>query len=214
MSAYNYEEQEKIERLKAWWVTHGTTVLFFITVFAATVAGSRLWNHYKGEQAQQAADLYTVLQQHVEKGSELIKITDAAHLLTEGFPNSGYASRAALIAARSAVQAGNDQVAGDMLQWTLDHTEESEIRDLARLRLASVLIDESKYDQALKLLDAQHAASFTGLYADLRGDALAASGKTDEARAAYQKALESLSGQGAYRNIVQMKRDVLREQQQ
>ncbi len=214
MSAYNFEEQEKIEGLKSWWAANGTTILFAIAVFAATVAGNRLWNHYKAEQAQQAADLYAVLQQQVEKGSELVKITDAAHLLTEGFPGSGYASRAALIAARAAGQAGNDQVARDMLQWALDHAEEPEIKDMARLRLASVLVDESKYDQALKLLDAQHAASFTGLYADLRGDALAAAGKTDEARAAYQKALDSLNAQGAYRNVVQMKLDVLREQRQ
>jgi len=214
MSAYNFEEQEKIEGLKSWWAANGTTMLFAIAVFAATVAGNRLWNHYKAEQAQQAADLYAVLQQQIEKGSELVKITDAAHLLTEGFPGSGYASRAALIAARAAGQAGNDQVARDMLQWALDHAEEPEIKDMARLRLASVLVDESKYDQALKLLDAQHAASFTGLYSDLRGDALAAAGKTDEARAAYQKALDSLNAQGAYRNVVQMKLDVLREQRQ
>lgn len=214
MSAYNFEEQEKIDGLKSWWAANGTTVLFAIAVFAATVAGNRLWSHYKAEQAQQAADLYAVLQQQVEKGSELVKITDAAHLLTEGFSGSGYASRAALIAAHAADQAGDGQIAKDMLQWTIDHAGEPEIKDLARLRLASVLVDEGKYEQALKLLDAQHAASFTGLYADLRGDALAATGKTDEARAAYQKALDSLNAQGAYWNVVQMKLSVLREQQQ
>ncbi|MXS80523.1 Putative negative regulator of RcsB-dependent stress response [Nitrosomonas eutropha] len=211
MSAYNFEEQEKIDRLKAWWSANGATLLLTIVVFAAVVVGTRLWNHYKGEQARQAADLYTVLQQQVEKGSKFEKITDAAQLLIQGFPGSGYASRAALIAAHSAVQAGNNQSARDMLQWVLDHTEEPEVKDLARIRLANVLVDEGKYDQALSLLNAQHGASFTGLYADLRGDALAASGKIDEARAAYQKALDSLDTQGAYRNVVQMKLDALRE---
>nr|WP_292977667.1 tetratricopeptide repeat protein [Nitrosomonas sp.] len=117
------------------------------------------------------------------------------------------------MAAHSAVQAGNNQSASDMLQWVLDHSDEPEVKDIARLRLANVLVDESKYDQALTLLNAQHAASFTGLYADLRGDALVASGKTEEARAAYQKALDSLGIQSAYRNVVQMKFDTLREQQ-
>jgi len=213
MSAYDFEEQEKIDRFKAWWKANGATLLLAIVVFAASVVGTRLWNHYKSEQAQQAADLYTVLQQQVEKGSELVKIMDAAQLLTEGFPGSGYAARAALIAAHSAVQAGNNQSASDMLQWVLDHSDEPEVKDIARLRLANVLVDESKYDQALALLNAQHAASFTGLYADLRGDALVASGKTEEARAAYQKALDSLGIQSAYRNVVQMKFDTLREQQ-
>lgn len=211
MSAYDFEEQEKIDRFKAWWSANGTTLLLAIAVFAASAAGTRLWNHYKSEQARQAADLYAVLQQQVEKGSELVKITDAAQLLTKGFPDSGYASRAALIAARSAVQASNDQSARDMLQWVLDHSSEPEIKDIARLRLANILVDESKYDQALSLLNAQHNASFTGLYSDLRGDALAASGKAAEARAAYQKALDSLGMQSVYRNIVQMKLDALRD---
>ncbi|MXS85608.1 hypothetical protein ABO04_06740 [Nitrosomonas sp. HPC101] len=210
MSAYNFEEQEKIDRLKTWWSANGATLLLAIAVFAAAVVGTRLWNHYKVEQARQAADLYTVLQQQIEKGGDLVKITDAAQLITESFPGSGYASRAALIAAHSAVQADNNQSARDMLQWVLDHTKEPEVKDLARLRLASVLMDESEYDQVLSLLNTQHGASFTGLYADLRGDALAASGKTNEARAAYQKALDSLDAQGAYRNVVQMKLDVLR----
>jgi predicted negative regulator of RcsB-dependent stress response len=211
MSALDFEEQEKIDRLKAWWAANGTTLLVAVAVFVAAIAGTRMWNSYKGEQARQAADLYTVLQQQVEKKSELVKITDAAQLLTEGFSGSGYASRAALIAARSAVQAGDNQVASNMLQWVLDHTKEPEIKDLARLRLASVLIDEGKYDQVLSLLNAQHSASFTGLYADLKGDALAASGKNKEARAAYQQALGSMNTQGGYRSVIQMKLDILRE---
>jgi len=211
MSAYNSEEQEKIDRFKAWWSANGATLLLAIAVFAASAAGTRLWNHYKSEQARQASDLYAVLQQQVEKGGELVKITDAAQLLTDGFPGSGYASRAALIAAHSAAQAGNDQSAREMLQWVIDHGTEPEIKDIARLRMANILMDESKYDQALSLLSAQHGSSFTGLYADLQGDVLAASGKTGEARAAYQKALDSLGAQSAYRNVVQMKFDTLRE---
>lgn len=213
MSTYNFEEQEKIDRLKAWWAGHGSTVLIVAAVFAATVAGSQLWNHYKRQQMRQAADLYTVLQQQVEKSSDATKIKDAALLLTEGFPGSGYASRAALIAAWASFKAGDAQSAKDMLQWVLSHAKEPEVKDLSRLRLAGIWLDEKNHDQALKLLNTKHGSSFTGLYADLRGDALAASGKIEEARAAYQKALDHLSGQSAYPNIVQIKLDALRDDQ-
>lgn len=80
------------------------------------------------------------------------------------------------------------------------------------MRLAGLLLDEKKYEEALNLLNAQHGESFAGLYADLKGDVLAASGNIIEARAAYQQAIDKLSGGGsAYQNIVQMKLDALRE---
>ena len=214
MSTYNFEEQEKIDRLKAWWADHGSTILIVAAVFAATVAGSQLWSHYQRQQMQQAADLYAVLQQQVEKSNDASKIKDAALLLTEGFPGSGYASRAALIAAHASIKVGDAQSAKDMLQWILGHANEPEVKDLTRLRLAGIWLDEKNYEQALKLLNTQHGASFAGLYADLRGDTLAASGKISEARSAYRQALDHLSGQSAYPNIVQMKLDALRENQQ
>ncbi|MFO7580122.1 YfgM family protein [Nitrosomonas sp. ANs5] len=214
MSTYNFEEQEKIDRLKAWWAAHGGTVLMVAAVFAASVAGSQLWNHYQKQQKQQAADLYAVLQQQLEKTGDANKIKDAALLLIEGFPASGYAPRAALVAAHASAQAGDRQGAKDMLQWILDHGDEPEIQDLARLRLAGIWLDERKPEQALALLNVRHGTSFTGLYADVRGDALAASRKISEARAAYQQALDHMSGQSAYQNVIQMKMDALRDDQQ
>lgn len=212
MAAYNPEEQEKIEGLKAWWVAHGNTVIIVVTTLIAAIVGTQAWNYYKRQQAQQAADLFVVLQQQVERSGEPSKINDAAHLLTEGFPASGYASRAALIAAQANADAGNLSEASSRLQWILDNSKEPEIKDIARMRLAGLLLDEKKYEEALNLLNAQHGESFAGLYADLKGDVLAASGNVMEARVAYQQAIDQMSGGGsAYQNIVQMKLDALRE---
>ena len=61
----------------------------------------------------------------------------------------------------------------------------------------------------MKLLDATHAEAFVGLYADLKGDVLAAQGKTEEARAAYQLALDKMESKSAYRNLIQLKLDGL-----
>lgn len=216
MAAYNPEEQEGIDGLKAWWASHGNTVIIVVTTLIAAIAGTQLWNYYKNQQAHQAADLFAVLQQQVEKNSDPAKINDAAHLLVEGYPASGYASRAALIAAQVNAQAGKLVEAKSKLQWILDMSKEPEIKDIARLRLAGVLLDEKKYNEALNLLNVQHGASFTGLYADLKGDILAASGKIAEARVAYQHASDQLSSSqgGAYQNIIQMKLDALRENKQ
>lgn len=211
MSALDFEEQEKIDRLKAWWAANGNIILLSLAILVASVAGNRLWHHYKSQQAEQAADLYAVLQQQLDKGGEAAKIRDAALLLTEGFASSGYASRAALISAQASFKAGDTPAAKTMLQWVLDKSEEMELKDLARLRLAGILLDEQQFEQALSLLNAKHGLSFTGLYADLRGDVFVASGNVKEARAAYQQALDRLGGQSSYQNIVQMKMDALRD---
>ncbi|SCZ87052.1 YfgM family protein [Nitrosomonas mobilis] len=211
MSALDFEEQEKIDRLKAWWAANGNIILLSLAILVASVAGNRLWHHYKSQQAEQAADLYAVLQQQLDKGGEAAKIRDAALLLTEGFASSGYASRAALISAQASFKAGDIPAAKTMLQWVLDKSEEMELKDLARLRLAGILLDEQQFEQALSLLNAKHGSSFVGLYADLRGDVLVASGNVKEARAAYQQALDRLDERSSYQNIVQMKMDALRD---
>jgi predicted negative regulator of RcsB-dependent stress response len=210
MATYDLEEQEKIDGLKSWWETYGTLVIVVVATLIASMAGVKAWNYYQQQQIEQAAELYSSLLQ-IEPSGDPKKIGDAAHLLMEGFPGSGYASRAALISARASLEEGDVQNAKSRLQWTLDNTKEDELKDLVRLRLAGILLDEQKYDDALRLLDSKHGDSFDGLYADLKGDVLIAAGKVAEARDAYHKALDRMGKKGTYHNIVQMKLDALAE---
>ena len=210
MATYDLEEQEKIDGLKSWWETYGTLLIVVVATFIASIAGVKAWNYYQQQQTEQAAELYSSLLQ-VEASGDSKKISDAAHLLMEGFPSSGYASRAALISARASFDSGDVQNAKSRLQWTLDNTKEDELKDLVRLRLVGMLLDEQKYDDALRLLDTKHGESFDGLYADLKGDVLNAAGKVAEARVAYQTALDKMGKKGTYYNIVQMKFDALAE---
>jgi predicted negative regulator of RcsB-dependent stress response len=65
------------------------------------------------------------------------------------------------------------------------------------------LLDEKKYDEALKQLDSKHPASFDGLYADLKGDVLSAQSKNEEAKSAYKLAYEKTDAGSTYRNLIQ-----------
>ena len=79
----------------------------------------------------------------------------------------------------------------------------------AHLKLAAILLDEKNFDGALKLLDAGHPEAYSALYLDARGDVLAAQGKTEEARAAYQQAYEKMDDKYSYRSMVKVKLDAL-----
>lgn len=208
MATHNHEDQERIDGLKAWWEKYGTAITIVLAVILATAGAMKAWNYYQQQQAQQAADLYALLKQ-VQSSNDAEKINDAAQLLTQGYSSSGYAPRAAMIAAQADVQAGNNKRAIQNLQWILDHAKEVEMRDLARLRISGIFLDEGKYGEALRLLDAGHDEAFAGLYLDRKGDIQVAAQKISEARLSYQAAIDKLDKSNNYYNIVQMKLDGL-----
>jgi histidyl-tRNA synthetase len=116
-----------------------------------------------------------------------------------------------LAAAKAGVTTGEMDDAKKRLQWAADNAKEEEMRDLARLRLAGVLLDEKKYDEALKLLSVKTGDTFVMFYADLRGDVLGAQGKPAEARTAYQQALDKSDPNSNYRRLIELKIDALGE---
>lgn len=208
MATYNHEDQDRVDGLKTWWSKYGTAITIVLTVMVVTVGAMKVWKYYQQQQAQQAADLYTLLKQ-VQSSNDSEKINDAAQLLTQGYSSSGYAPRAALIAAQADVYAENNKRAIQNLQWILDHAKETEMHDLARLRMSGILLDEGKYDEALRLLDVGHGEAFAGLYLDRKGDIQVAAQKISEARLSYQAAIDKLNKSNNYYNIVQMKLDGL-----
>jgi predicted negative regulator of RcsB-dependent stress response len=208
--AYDLEEQEKVDELKAWWKKNGTTVMLAVAVFAAVVAGMQGWRVYQNNQQRQAALAYEAVQSGVQN-KDAKRIRDAAGQLIEKYPGTPYAPRAALLAAGVNYETGDAKSAKAQLQWVIDHAKEEGARDIARLRLAGILLDEKSYEEAMKTLEGSHEKTFDGLFSDLKGDVLAAQGKMADARVAYKAALEKMDEKSAYRQIVEMKLDGLGE---
>ncbi len=208
--AYDLEEQEQIAVIKDWWNKYGRLLAVAIVAVLVGVAGMQGWRYYRSQQSSSAAMLYSQLDT-AEKANETKKVQDIAATLAGSHAGTAYAGMAALRAAKSFAEANDLANAKLRLQWVVEHAKDDEMRDIARLRLAGVLFDEKKHDEALKLLDAKRVAAFDGLYADLRADILAAQNKNAEARAAYQIALEKSDPRSSYRQLIQVKLDALGE---
>lgn len=208
MAAYDLEEQEQIAAIKEWWEKYGNYVTTGITVVCLAAAAWFGWRWYQANQSAQAGVLYAAVEEALQK-NESPKAQDAAAQLENKFGGTGYAARGALLAAKLAFEAGDRAAAKNNYQWVIDHASEDELKQLARLRLATVLLDEKQYDQALQTLDAKHDDAIDALYSDLKGDVLAAAGKNAEAKAAYQAAFAKLDPKSPYRNFVQVKLDAL-----
>lgn len=208
--AYDLEEQEQIAALKSWWKEYGMLVILCVVAAALSFAGFSGWRYYRNSQALGAVTLYAQLDE-AERSADHKKVRDIAGRITGKYGSTAYGAYAALSAATASFQMSDLAGARAHLQWVIDNAGEDELRDVARLRLAGVLLDEKQPEEALKLLDKKPVDSLAGLYADLRGDILLAQGKRAEARTAYQGALDKSEAGSAYRTVIQMKLDSLGE---
>jgi predicted negative regulator of RcsB-dependent stress response len=208
MAALDLQEQEQLETLKAWWKDNGNFVLGVLLAVVVAIGGWRGWQYYQNTQSAEAATLYAEFTKQLQS-NDAKRVNDAAAAVMEKYSGTAYASRAALMAAQVNEYGKDIARAKTQLQWAIEHAGEATLKDVARLRLAAILLDEQAYDDAMKLLNAAHPDSFNGLYADLKGDVLSAQGKTEEARTAYKLAYEKTDAKSMYRNLIQMKMDAL-----
>ena len=209
MAHLDLEEQEQLAQLKSWWATYGNLIIMGLVLAALLFSGWQGWRFWQNSQAGEASNQFEVLSKAAQ-GADAKAVRDASGELLEKYPRTMYASMGALSSARYFFDKGDLKTAKVQLQWVIDKSTSDEFRDLARLRLANVLLDEKAYDEALKLLETQHGAAFDAQYAAARGDVLVAKGQTADARTAYKFALEKADSKTrGLRESVQMRLDAL-----
>jgi len=194
MAVYDLEEQDQLDDLKAWWSRWGNTVATVLVVACVAAAAVQGWRWWAARKAEDAALLFNAVTL-AARANDVAKARDATAQLTDKFSGSGYAPRAAFVVAKMQFDAGDTAAARAQLQWVVDHADEQELKEIARYRLAGLMLNDGE--------------PFAGLYADLRGDAYSAAGRTAEARTAYQEALTKFDAKSPYRNYVQVKLEAL-----
>jgi predicted negative regulator of RcsB-dependent stress response len=209
MATYDLEEQEQLATLKAWWKDNGNLVMTALSLVLIVFAAWQAWNYYQRNQAAQASGLYDAVQK-AAAASDLKQVRESAGAILERYPRTTYAAMAALVSAKAHFQGGDLKSAHAQLAWVVENAKDEGLQDIARLRLASVMLDEKAYDDALKVLDATHGAAFDAPFLAVRGDVLVAQGKKDEARAAYKAALDKADVKDAgLSGFIQLRLDAL-----
>lgn len=204
-----HDEQESIESFKAWWAQWGNATTWIVLIVLLALAAWNGWNFWQRRQAAEAAVLYDQVQQ-ASAGGDKALLTRISTDMEDRFGRTAYAQMTALTVAKALYMAGDTAGAKAQLQWAADHAKDDEFRQIAKIRLASVLLDEKAYDQGLALIPQPDSGPFKGIVADGRGDLLAAAGKRDDARTAYKLALDSLpQSDASERQLIQFKLDAL-----
>lgn len=205
--AYDLEEQEQLDELKAWWKRYGNMVTWGLIAVLAAFAAYQGWKYYQRSEALKASAQYETLSQMNVK--DIKDIRTVSGQIIENHAGTPYAGRAALIAAKANYANKDAKSAKAQLEWAMKNAKEDSVRSVAQLQLAAIQYEEKAFDAALKTLGEKHEPAFDGLVADLKGDILAAQGKNTEAKAAYTEALAKLDAKGRLHGYTQHKLDAL-----
>ncbi len=210
--AYNLQDPEQIDELKAFWARNGSRILGILVIVAAVFAGQRAWNWYQAGQSEKAAQAYAGLLNVIGSGKPE-QIQERYQVIVKDYGNTAYLGMAGLRVADAYVKAGKAPEATTVLNDVVQKSQETGFKQIAAIRLAGLLLDQKKYDEALKTLDpaviGASQGEMAGNIADRRGDVLAAQGKKAEASAEYRTALERLPASGPLRPLVELRLDVV-----
>jgi len=202
------EEQEQLDSLKAFWKQHGNLVTWVLVAVLGGFAAWNGWGIYQRDQGAKAGAMFDEVDR-AAKASDADVATRIFADMKSRYPRAAFTQQAGLVAARVAAEKGKLDDAQASLAWVADNAGESEFRAIARLRLAGLLLDAKKFDEALKQLDGIDAPDFAALAADRRGDVLLTQGKNEEAKASYLKAWNAMDPKIDYRRLVEAKLNIL-----
>ncbi len=202
------EEQEQLDQLKHFWKQYGDLITWALIAVLGAVAAWNGYHWWQRNQSVQAAAMFDEVEKVVRTG-DAQRAERAFSDMKDRFPKTAYTQQAGLLVAKTTFEAGKTDIAKATLGWLVENAADKGYASIARLRLASVMIDAKAYDDALKLLGAGMAEEFTALADDRKGDIYALQGKKTEAKAEYQKAYKAFDEQSEYRRLVTVKLNAL-----
>lgn len=202
------DEHEQGELVQKWLRENVFTILIGVGIGLVLIFGWQQWHSHRAQHNLDAATQYQVLTGDADK-KDFDAVKQIAAKLKSDYADTPYAVLAAMREAEFAVQRADLESAHATLDWAYQHAAVDALKALVGIRLARVDLGRTKAQDALDLLDHLPASAYTAQIAELRGDALVALNRKDDARAAYADALANLDPNAPNRAFVQMKFDDL-----
>ncbi|MCB1569157.1 MAG: tetratricopeptide repeat protein [Xanthomonadales bacterium] len=198
------DDHEQGERVREWLRANGASITTGIAIGLAGILGWQWWQHNQGQHRLDAAAMFQSLEKAADD-KDIATFDQLAAELGDEFKNTPYGTMALLRQASEKEGQGDSAAASKALIEAVGAAQSPALAALARLRLARVQLAAGEAQAALDELAKMPAGDFTGLAAEVRGDALLALDRRDEAEAAYQDALTNLETGAPNRTVVEMK---------
>jgi predicted negative regulator of RcsB-dependent stress response len=183
-------EREQAEALRNWWNENWRWLAGGIALGFALLGGWKYWQTYQTQRAESAAAQYAEFEKALT-ASDAPQGDQRLDELAKTHGASPYVQQGRLQLAKRRVEAGKIDEAIALLRAVADTSKDGEMATIARVRIARLLLQQAKHDEALKLLDADKAGRFAPYVHETRGDVLFAKSDAEGARAEYAAALKA-----------------------
>ena len=203
MMAEIYDSHEQGEIVKKWLAENGAAIVMGLVIAFGGLFGFKQWQTWQVSKKQQASAEFKVLKEFLTDH----KMDDALNnflTLQKESADSPYTSLAALQMARARIETRQPELAVGHYRLVMEKGQPKAIRVIARERLARTLLGMDQAEEALTIIQGEsEIKGFEARYAETRGDILVALGRSDEAVAAYQEAINALeAGTGDRETLV------------
>lgn len=205
MAEYETEEQQ-VEALKDWWKQNGLAVIGGAVLGISALVGWRGWNWHQDKQATEASDIFAVVQEAANK-NDATALQEQTNILRDNYASTPYAPLAVLHQAKNQIDQGDNVAAEESLRWVLKNSKQDTVQNVARLRLARLLLADKKVDEAQAMVNSGMSDAYASLTNEIRGDIFVAKGEIEQAKEAYDQAMQAASGAGV--EYLQLKRNDL-----
>ncbi len=199
----NASDQEQLEAIRKWWNENGKAVVGGLLLGLGGVLGWQYWQDRERGLAEEASVLYFQTSESLA-ADNVAQGQSRGQALKQDYPGSPYAALAALALAARDVEAEQYDAAAVQLRWVVDNATQPELVDVARLRLARVMMAKGEGDEGLTLL-AVVSPPYRAAADEIRGDIFLLQGEPARAREAYESAQAALALSGADDRFLQIK---------
>lgn len=142
-------EEQQVERLKRWWKEYGFAILGGVVLAIIIGSSWRYYQAYKTKIADQASLAYMMMISNDSQNHTAAAMKNA-HLLKAQFSSTPYASLAAFYLAKEDVLANEYEAAQAELRWVIAREKRKDLRQVAKLRLARIDLQEGQAQAALQ----------------------------------------------------------------
>lgn len=204
MTRLSGEEEDQINQLRQFWGKYGNIILTVLIVFFGGYALHNGYKWYVSSQSQEAAfALERVQQAAIEKDIELLD--RVWETLSTEYTVTTYPDRAALLVAKTFYNEGKAEQAQEVLRWLIETGDRLEYISVARLTLASLLIETGEFEKAHSVLENKVSPAFEGLFYDRKGDIAFAQKNYIQAKTYYEQSIGALEENNPLQGFVESK---------
>ncbi len=151
--------------MRSWWSEYGGYVIFGVAAGALSLFGINFYQNSQEKAQLEASALYESLTDYVVEG-DLDDAEQVSDQLGTDYEGTIYAAQSKLAIARMYLDKNRDQDAADALRELLDSAADEELKQVARLRLARILLYQDKPEDVVLLLEGRDDPAFVAAFGE------------------------------------------------